>query len=117
VYPVTDEQGYALSHYAANRRVFYDNSRTRIQDVTDGMSNTIMAGEVRENFKPWGHPINWRDPALGINQSPQGFGSPWPGGAQFLLMDGSARFLSDNVDPELLKALSTPAGGEKLPEF
>lgn len=114
---LADEQGYALSHYAANNRVFCDNSRIQIRDVRDGTSNTIMAGEVRENFKPWGHPINWRDPALGINQSPHGFGSPWRGGAQFLLMDGSTRFISENVDPATLKALSTPAGGEEVGSF
>ena len=38
-----------------------------------------MAGEVAGDFKPWGDPTNWRDPALGINRSPEGFGGPLSG--------------------------------------
>ena len=111
-----DEQGYGLSHYAVNSRVLGPNRAMRPKDVTDGLSNTIFAGEVADHFQPWGHPINWRDPALGINTSPDGFGAPWPGGAQFLFMDGSVRFLSNTIDPAVLKALGTPNGGEKIPE-
>lgn len=113
-----DPEGYALSHYAANSHVLRGNATMCFKDVTDGTSNTVLAGEVSQNFKPWGHPVNWRDPALGINKSPEGFGGPKPtAGAQFLFMDGSVRFLSDDVDPAVLRAISTPAGGEKVPEF
>jgi prepilin-type processing-associated H-X9-DG protein len=73
-----------------------------------------MGGEVVSHFKAWGDPTNWRDPALGINRSLSGFGSPAPGGANFLMVDGSVRFLKDNIDLRVLKALSTPAGGEKV---
>jgi hypothetical protein len=73
-------------------------------------------GEVKEHFKPWGHSVNWRDPAEGINKSPDGFGAPWGGGAQFSFMDGSVRFISEGIDPAVLRALSAPAGGEKIPE-
>ena len=30
-------------------------------------------------------------------------------------MDGSVEFLSNDIDPKVLRALSTPAGGEKEP--
>jgi hypothetical protein len=110
--------GYALSHYAANRRVLGPNTQIGFQDATDGTANTIMAGEVNANFKPWGHPINWRDPADGLNKSPDGFGSPRKSGVttQMLMMDGSVRSLPRDTDPAVLKALATPAGGEKLPD-
>jgi len=61
-----------------------------------------------------GCPINWRDPVEGINKSPDGFGAPWSGGANFMLMDGSVRFLSNGIDPKVLRAPSTPVGGEKV---
>jgi hypothetical protein len=116
-----DKRGYGLSHYALNSRIARANFGIRMEEATDGTSTTIMAGEVNARFKPWGDPVNWRDPSLGINKSPDGFGSAkkW-GGSQFLLMDGSVRFLSETTDPEVLKALSTPAGGEpreKLQDF
>ena len=114
-----DERGFALSHYAANGWVLGADNSFTIKEITDGTSNTIMAGEVRENFKPWGDPSNFRDPMLGINKSPNGFGGPYRNldGANFLLVDGSVRFISDKVDPNVLKALSTPAGGENVSEY
>jgi prepilin-type processing-associated H-X9-DG protein len=112
----TDARGYALSHYAVNCRVMGPNFGISIKDVTDGLGNTIMAGEVADRFKPWGDPVNWRDPALGVNNSPDGFGSPHAGGLYFLFMDGSVRWTSKAIDPQVLRALSTPNGGEKVPE-
>lgn len=108
---------YQPAHYAANSRVLSSNSNINFQQMSDGTSNTILAGEIKSNIKPWGDPLNFRDPALGINQSPQGFGSPYKVGIHFLLSDGSVRLISDKVDPEVLKALSTPNGGESVGEF
>ena len=110
-----DAAGYALSHYAGNAAVLGgERAAEPAGTLSDGSSNTIMAGEVVSNFKPWGDPTNWRDLALGINRTPSGFGSPAPGGANFLMVDGSVRFLKDKIDLRVLKALSTPAGGEKV---
>ena len=116
-----DQNGYGLSHYAANGWVLGANLSLGISDLTDGASETIVAGEVRTNFKPWGDPANWRDPMLGINQSPEGFGGPYEQsyGALFLFGDGSVRFISQHINnnPTLLKAMSTPSGGERVGEF
>jgi hypothetical protein len=114
--PRTDAAGYALSHYAANQHVIGGTRKMKLDEITDGTANTILAGEAAGNFKPWGHPRNWRDPALGINASPDGFGSPWPNGASVAMADGSIKFLSNETSPEILRALATPVGGEKLPD-
>ena len=111
-----DRDGLALIHYAGNSKLLNARPGMKLSDITDGEANTILVGEVNGNFQPWGKPGNWRDPAAGIN-TPDGFGgAAGSGGAQFLMVDGSVRFISKDVDPQVLKALSTPAGGEKLPE-
>lgn len=109
-----DAAGYALSHYAGNARLLGGEVPRTSDEVTDGLASTIMAGEVAAGFEPWGSPTNWRDPALGINRSPEGFGSPFPGGANVLFADGSVWFLKDTIDPRVLRSLSTPAGGETI---
>jgi hypothetical protein len=112
-----DAEGYGLSHYAANSHVLGANKGMKLDDITDGRSTTLLVGEVNANFRPWGHPVNYRDPTKGINRSPHGFGGvPRSGGASFVMCDGSVRFISDRVSPEVLRALSTPRGGEKIDE-
>ncbi len=114
-YETTDRQGYALSHYAANARVVGGRSPMHFDQIADGTSNTILAGEIAEGFRPWGHPLNFRDPAAGLN-TPGGFGGPHPGQVtQVLMADGSVRTLAPEIDPGTLRALATPAGGESLP--
>jgi len=110
-------KGYQPAHYAANSRVLNVNSGMKFKEITDGTSHTILAGEIKSNIKAWGDPINFRDPTLGINQSPHGFGSPFAGGAHVLFCDGRVHFVTDKVDPQLLKTLSTPAGGEPVGDF
>ena len=138
--PVFDSEGFGLCHWAGNihvlpvRSVQLADSKAHdgyggyvgqlkkrklamsLEQITDGTSNTILLGTVGERFKPWGHPANVRDPALGINRSPEGFGGPpgWHGGL-FLMCDGSVKFLSDKTDLKIMQALATPAGGETIP--
>lgn len=109
-----DPFGRALSHYAGNVHVLGGDAPLSQERITDGLSNTILVGEAAGNFKPWGHHANWRDPKLGINRTPDGFGSPSPGGASFLMADGSVRFIKDTIDPSVFEALGTPAGGEPI---
>ena len=106
--------GPAPSHYSGNARVLGGDSARKLYEISDGISNTILAGEAGAEFKPWGHPANWRDPAKGINRSTEGFGSPFPGGANFVFADGSVKFLKNTIDPKVFRALGTPAGSEAI---
>ncbi len=110
-----DGTGYALSHYAVNSRMLGGNRSIERDEVSDGLSNTILAGEVSEGFRAWGDPVNWRDPARGINTSSDSFGgADRAEGALFLMADGSVQFFVADTDPAVLEKLATPRGGEHV---
>ena len=95
-----------------------------ITQITDGASSTIVYGEAP------GLKIVWTEPrdidislvTMGINlpgtrrgESPGTFSSYHPpGGATVVFADGSVRFLSERINPAVLKALLTATGGEPV---
>jgi prepilin-type processing-associated H-X9-DG protein len=107
---------------------FFANSRTRAADFVDGLSLTLIVGErsARHLATTWTgmHQLDEEGPervvgfADGTPNAPDadeaGFSSRHPGGAHFLLGDGSVRFLGDHVEGGLYKALSTRAGQENV---
>ena len=108
---LVDSAGFGLSHYAANSHVMSGNKSIELKADPAGLANTMVVGEVNAQFKPWGHPGNWRDLLRGINQSPHGFGGPpGAGGANFMMGDGSVRLVSDQVSPDVLRAMSNAPG-------
>jgi len=104
---VRSPEGYALAHYAGNVHVL-DRDRALRSVGPEEASNTILAGEVAEGFKPWGNPANLRDPGLGVNQVAGGFGGPSGSGANFLFVDGSVRFFRGTTSRDVLRRLSGP---------
>lgn len=101
----------------------------KIADITDGTSNTFGLGET--DFSPTGTPSTsmgavWSYGymysagttlhAFNIHNhtsAPIGaFRSEHPGGAHFLMMDGSVHFFAQNIDNNLYCSLSTRAGNE-----
>ncbi len=112
--PEYTSAGHGIAHYSLNAQLVRPHQPPRATAYPDGAAQTILAGEVIENVPAWGNHANWRDPALGLNRSPEGFGSPHHGGVNVSFADGSVKFLSDDIDPQVLRALSTPDGGERV---
>lgn len=92
--------------------IFGRNSQVTRDDVIDGLSQTMVAGEITQSIPAWGEPDNWRPIGAGLNKSPQGFGNANNTGAHFLMADGSVRFLSNRTSLQTLQQLSTRNGSE-----
>ncbi|HVW00104.1 MAG TPA: DUF1559 domain-containing protein, partial [Planctomycetaceae bacterium] len=120
---------------SSTRYMFGENSSSRVRDVTDGTTNTLMVGETTLNVwngrtSAWGYRgwvMTGIDPqSIGINtwyvngSGQQQFGTlaSWGypgslhvGGAHFVLGDGSVRFLSQNINLNLLYKISMMGDG------
>ncbi|MBS0264051.1 MAG: DUF1559 domain-containing protein, partial [Planctomycetes bacterium] len=100
---------------------FFGYDRTcAIQDITDGTSNTIMVSEAAKDLGGWGvggpstiRPLT-KQPYV---NGPDGLGGPYRGGMHVLFADGSVRFISDRIAPQVMEAITTIAGGEVLGDF
>lgn len=115
----TEDSGYPLLHYAANSQVFRSDKTWSLDEISakDGLTNTILFGEISNHFRPWAAPGSLRDPAAGIGNGPNQFGMEGKAGlVSFGFADGSARLVNRNIDPKILKAWATPDGGEIIPE-
>lgn len=88
---------------------------TKIDDIRDGTANTIMVVEANPSASvPWYKPVDFtpdeKDPKKGLT-------GLWAGGFIAEMSDGSVRFVSEAIDPKVLKALFTIAGGEVAEDF
>ncbi|TWT49878.1 hypothetical protein KOR42_38300 [Thalassoglobus neptunius] len=99
--------------------IFAYNRQTRMREILDGTSNTVAVGETTDT-EPWAaggystiRPLTRQPYINGGN----GFGSRFNGGAQFLFADGAVRFISEEIDPDVMEAISTIRGGEVVGDF
>ena len=141
--------------------MFYSISSTRIRDVVDGTSNTLMGSECiirgpgRRDPEPrhWDAGVYWNGfwglPLFVATEPPNTpvtdrvhtcksttyqkapcqtiggtgtdariFARSWhAGGVMGLMADGSVRFISENIDANLYRALGTRQGNETVGEF
>jgi prepilin-type N-terminal cleavage/methylation domain-containing protein len=109
---------------------FYGNSKTRLRDLTDGTSNTIIMGErgSRLGGSIWHGVIeDVAEPLTRIlgtadhtPNSPIGhfddFSSYHVGGAHFVLGDCSTRIISNSIQIEVYQGLATRSGAEPTGE-
>lgn len=119
---------------------------TSMRDLTDGSSSTLLVGESAWNFPDymftsgacsgqvrWGFTY-WSSPyplatafttlgpfnpkkMEGDSSRLSSFRSEHIGVVNMLMCDGSARYVSENIDHNLLNSLATRSGGEIIGEF
>ena len=87
---------------------------TEFRDITDGSSNTILTVEARRNI-PWTKPEDIPFDPKQTADLAKALGGNHPGGFLTGFADGSVRFLSESITPELLKGYATRNGGELTP--
>jgi hypothetical protein len=129
--PETTGAGFPVTHYVGvaglgadagrlkpgdpRAGVFAFGHATRPEEMPRGASNTIAVLGVTRRLGPWAsggdatvRPLTTRPYVNG----PDGFGSGQPDGMLAGMADGSVRFISKDVDPEVLEQLAT-LGGKK----
>jgi prepilin-type processing-associated H-X9-DG protein len=106
--------------------VFPNGQGRSFAEITDGSSSTLLAAEACGLNVVWTQPEDAdtaRQP-IGVNllgsepaHSPGTLSSYHTGGAHMLLADGSVRFVSERIDRQVLKALTTATGGEPVSDY
>jgi prepilin-type N-terminal cleavage/methylation domain-containing protein/prepilin-type processing-associated H-X9-DG protein len=124
--------------------LFYQNSKVRITDISDGSSSTMCVGECMFDERTgktatiWAGMSGWVPPGASTNTvrisdcmwyvdqltaqvngtAPQAFSSRHPNGAMFGFCDGSVRFFRNGSDPNTIRFLAGRADGVVVnPEF
>lgn len=103
-----------------NDGVFFLNRFLRHSDIVNGRDQTLFVGEklplpqdlgwlsgTRSSLRNGGHAINEKPNSSDLTECyVGGFASQHPGGANFLMGSGRWSFLSESIDPELLRQMS-----------
>ena len=90
---------------------------SRFQDFTDGSSNTLMLFDVHDPEVEWTRPkdLTLQQATDAVRNGQRHHTGSERTGIQVLLADGSARYISRNISPEILHSLLTPSRGRSLP--
>ena len=120
----TDESGRYFTAYTmpVGRQRF--GMTDSFDAITDGQSQTLAIVEACGLNIVWTEPrdVHADEVSYGVNlkgatpfESP-GLMSSWhPGGALAAFADGRVRFISQDIDPEVLQSLTTTSGAEDVP--
>jgi len=133
--PAATQAGFPVTHYvgvsgvgpdaghlaASDSRagIFGYGRNTRPEDITRGTSNTIAILGVTGRCGPWA--AGGASTVRSLSQQPyvngpDGFGSGQPDGMLAGMADGSVRFLSKDMDPQLLEQMATIHGPAAKPQ-
>jgi len=112
----TTEPG--LAHYVAlvgPGTLFEGTEGHSFRDILDGTSNSIMLVEVNpDRAVIWTKP---EDLTFDPENPLDGLGNAHPGGFNVVLCDGSVRFISATIDPEVFRLLAQIADGRAMRDF
>jgi prepilin-type N-terminal cleavage/methylation domain-containing protein/prepilin-type processing-associated H-X9-DG protein len=128
---------WGKTDYAANGRFISTRPYcASLAEVTDGASQTILAGEKALNSRSYTTGSWYYDEPFifgstgGVQRKGtlilkdqtglsfvDNWGSTHPGGAQFLFADGAVHLLNYGTPRKTVRALLTPAGGETVEQF
>lgn len=111
--PVSGMASYAVP--CGKGAIFESKDGTKISQIVDGTSNTIMAVELNPDAGViWTKPDDFNfDPSRPL----QGLGRAHPGGFMAAMADGSVRFISATIDPALFLRLLMKADGQAVGDF
>jgi prepilin-type N-terminal cleavage/methylation domain-containing protein/prepilin-type processing-associated H-X9-DG protein len=117
-------------------RYTYWRGGVKLREVTDGTSQTLMIGEstnADNESVAWSSDGDWGITQIQMNfdlttwppcvdpttsgspscwKNTRGFRSYHPGGANFAFVDSAVKFISENIDQKVYRAISTRASGE-----
>jgi prepilin-type N-terminal cleavage/methylation domain-containing protein len=140
--PQANRAYLVLTSTPTNRGMKSFKAETSLKSISDGTSNTLFAGEVGRGTSESGHAFNGDHAAgvffgadgrqfakrPGLPAKPLGqaltaeqelnygdsgtFGSVHNGVVNFVMCDASVQSLSQDIDPNVMDALATRAGGE-----
>ncbi len=141
-----DDAGSALNVWNSSDGIFAFEKSRQFRDVTDGLSNTVMLGEVLPNLArtsttvdepvwPNGIQDHWYvggddyDDICDLSEmmgstgviinslAETAYGSQHEGGTHVALGDGSVRFISENINSATWSYLGSRADGNAIGEF
>jgi prepilin-type processing-associated H-X9-DG protein len=114
-------------------RFTYHRGGVKMREITDGTSHTFLIGEgspVDGTSPAWTSSGDWAVTGIGINfdwenysacvpvgscfWNMRGFRSYHSGGVQFAFADGSVKFIPNEIDHPLYRALSTRQKGDAI---
>ncbi len=113
--PIKSPDGYGLSHFAGNHKVFRSDRKLKFADFENPLDQTIMFGECNAGFVPWPSLGNVRDVKLvfrltgdNLSLAELVLDGSIPFKHDGLMADGSVTWLDKDIDPSVLSKMSSP---------
>lgn len=146
---VSDEEDnpidFPLDNYGLNKELYTNHGCWRFCEITDGLSHTIMVGEIATYVEEWAgvkiiwsptwssFSYGWNSEAFGLlepvaycswiyaaqdsGRTPAILSSYHPGGALVALCDGSVSMIPVTIDQEVLRRLADGRDGKPVSDF